>query len=71
MKNNLISLILLLTLSLNACTLLQTKSDNQGLCKELKHRIISTNATNDPQTYMQNHAELGNLSKDYRSEGCT
>ena len=55
---------------LNACSLFQTQPKNAAVCKELKRRIIFNGATNNPQTYMQDKAQLGKLDSNYKEAGC-
>lgn len=56
---------------LSSCAQFQSGSKNQALCNELKHQIIVNGATNDPQAYMQDRAQLGNIEEDYRAAGCS
>jgi hypothetical protein len=60
-----------LILTLSACSTLQNKSPNAGICNEAKHRIIFNAATGDPQAAMRQRAELGNLDNTYREAGCS
>ena len=58
-------------LSLTACSSFQNKTENQqAVCKELKYRMIFNGATPNQQEAMQQRAEVNNLNKSYREDGC-
>jgi len=70
MQRGLITL-LLTSLLLGSCALFQPNAKNEPMCNQLKHDIIFNGATNNPQTYMQERATLGNLDNSYKTEGCS
>ncbi len=67
-----ILMILTLCASIGACSSMQqnTSNDRAAICKELKRRIIFNGATGNNTEATQQRAELGNLTKDYREQGC-
>jgi hypothetical protein len=66
--------ILSLIFALSACSyfnLNKNKADDQyARCKELKRRIIFNSASNNDMVITQKNAELENLNRTYRDEGC-
>lgn len=68
MKKQLL-VISLLSLFICGCNS-QANSNNPGVCNVVKHKIIFTGATNDPQKALVQRAELGNLDKTFKEENC-
>lgn len=64
--------ILIVYSLLTACAYLNSSSeDHYARCKELKHRLIVNGATNNQLVAAQQSAELDNLNRNYREEGCS
>ena len=63
-------ILIIITLFLSACAELQSTNKNEPVCNELKHQIIFNGATQDPQEYMHQQAQLGEMNREYRKEGC-
>jgi hypothetical protein len=63
--------LFLLSIFLTSCASLAPKPGKPAICNELKHRIIFNGATNDPQDFMKQRAELSNLDRTYRNEDCS
>lgn len=61
--------ILFLILSLNACSIFQTKNQSP-LCKEMKSRIVLNGATGNKALARQQKADMGVLTRSYHDEGC-
>lgn len=64
--------IFLLILSLSSCTYLQgNPSDtHKAMCGQLKNRILMNGSTPNQRAAQVQRAELGNLDKTYRNDGC-
>ncbi|EKD72392.1 MAG: hypothetical protein ACD_45C00685G0003 [uncultured bacterium] len=65
--------ILLFCSFLSACSIFSNEKmtpEQQGLCNELKHRIIFNGATGNNTEATQQRAELGVLHRSYTSHGC-